>query len=31
MDRPDEFPSTRFEKLPETPVPEYTQRNLWFF
>ncbi|KAI7890844.1 uncharacterized protein EV154DRAFT_421460 [Mucor mucedo] len=25
MDRPDEFPSTRFEKLPEAPVPDYTQ------
>ncbi|KAG2215170.1 hypothetical protein INT46_001446 [Mucor plumbeus] len=25
MDRPDEFPSTRIDKLPEEPVPEYTQ------
>ncbi|KAI9470838.1 MAG: hypothetical protein EXX96DRAFT_370372 [Benjaminiella poitrasii] len=25
IDRPDEFPSTRYNKLPEQPVPEYTQ------
>ncbi|GAA5815474.1 hypothetical protein MFLAVUS_008986 [Mucor flavus] len=25
MDRPDEFPSTRFDKLPTVPVPEYTK------
>lgn len=27
MDRPDEFPSTRIDKLPVEPAPEYTQRR----
>lgn len=27
MDKPDEFPSTRFDKLPTAPVPEYNKRK----
>lgn len=30
LDRPEEFPSTRIDKLPAITTPEYTQRKEFF-